>query len=233
MPGYQKTRIENRLPVAREGLPFVAAGAALTALPALFGWTVPAVILGLLTLFVLTFFRDPERATEAGEGAILSPADGRVVSAGPRRDDRNPLGGPCVQVSIFMSLFNVHVNRMVLTGVVKSVRYHTGTFFSADLDKASEQNERNALTLKTDDGRTLVVVQVAGLVARRIACWVEPGDRVSRGQRFGLIRFGSRLDVFAPEDARIVVESGQRVRAGQSVLAYLSEPAPGGRTGNG
>lgn len=210
----------------------MAAGAVVTCLLALFGWTLPAAVLGLLTAFVIYFFRDPERTSEAGEGAVLSPADGRVVSAGPRRDDRNPLGGPCAQVSIFMSLFNVHVNRMVLSGVVKAVRYHAGKFFSADLDKASEQNERNALTLETDDGRTLVVVQVAGLVARRIACWVEPGDRVSRGQRFGLIRFGSRLDVFAPEDARIVVEPGQRVRAGESVLAYLSEPAPG-RTGSG
>ena len=221
-PRIQKTRIENRWPVAREGLPFIAAGIVLTGIPALLGWTVPALVAGFLTCFVVTFFRDPERTPEASEGAVISPADGKVLTAVVREDDRNPLGRPCAQVSIFMSLFNVHVNRMVASGTVKEIRYHPGRFFSADLDKASEENERSGLILETADGRTLAVVQVAGLVARRIACWVKPGDRVVRGERYGLIRFGSRLDVFMPEDTDIVVKPGDKVRAGKSVLAHLN-----------
>ncbi|MCF8062094.1 MAG: phosphatidylserine decarboxylase family protein [Deltaproteobacteria bacterium] len=221
-PRIESTRIENRWPVAREGLPFIGAGAALTCVSVLLGWGIPAFVLGLLTCFVVYFFRDPERTPEASDGAVISPADGKVLAAAVRTDDRNPLGRSCVQVSIFMSLFNVHVNRMVADGTVKDLRYHPGRFFSADLDKASEQNERSELTLETLDGRTLVVVQVAGLVARRIVCWVEPGDRVTAGRRFGLIRFGSRLDVFLPEDTKIVVEPGNKVRAGESVLGYLS-----------
>jgi phosphatidylserine decarboxylase len=220
-PRTRKTRIENRWPVAREGLPFIGAGAFLTCLFGLLGWAVAAVVLGLLTGFVIFFFRDPERRPEASEGAVLSPADGRVLTAAARKDDHNPLGRPCAQVSIFMSLFNVHVNRMVATGAVLEVRYHPGRFFSADLDKASEQNERSELVIETDGGQTLVVVQVAGLVARRIACWVGPGDRVTGGQRYGLIRFGSRLDVFMPEGAEISVKPGDRVRAGESVLGSL------------
>ncbi len=230
-PRHQKTRIENRLPVAREGLPFMVAGALLTCVFAFSGLMIPAVVLGLLTGFIIYFFRDPERTPPAVDGAVLSPADGRVLSASLRGDDQNPLGRPCMQVSIFMSLFNVHVNRMVSTGAVKAVRYHPGRFFAADLDKASEQNERNELTLETPDGLTLVVVQVAGLVARRIACWVEKGDRVAGGQRFGLIRFGSRLDVFLPQDTRIIVEAGHKVHAGESVLGYLSGTARSSRAG--
>ena len=177
-PRIQKTRIENRWPVAREGLPFIAAGIALTGIPALLGWTVFALVPGFLTCFVVYFFRDPERTPEASDGAVISPADGKVLTAAVREDDRNPLGRPCAQVSIFMSLFNVHVNRMPASGTVKEIRYHPGRFFSADLDKASEENERSGLILETADGRTLAVVQVAGLVARRIACWVE-GIRLS------------------------------------------------------
>ena len=221
-PRNRKTRIENRWPVAREGLPFIAAGAVLTGIPALLGWAVPALVLGFLTCFVVTFFRDPERTPDASDGAVISPADGKVLEAAVREDDRNPLERPCAQVSIFMSLFNVHVNRMVASGAVKEIRYHPGRFFPADLDKASDENERSELTLETADGRTLAVVQVAGLVARRIACWVKPGDRVVRGERYGLIRFGSRLDVFMPEDTDIVVKPGDKVRAGESVLARLN-----------
>jgi phosphatidylserine decarboxylase len=217
----QKTRVENSWPVAREGIPFIGLGALLTLAFALLGWGVAAVVLGLLTGFVIFFFRDPDRRPDPSEGAVFSPADGRVLMAAVRKDDRNPLGRPCAQVSIFMSLFNVHVNRMVTSGTVRDLRYHPGRFFSADLDKASEQNERSELEMETDDGQTLVVVQVAGLVARRIACWVDPGDRVIEGQRYGLIRFGSRLDVFMPEEAHLAVKPGDRVRAGESVLATL------------
>jgi phosphatidylserine decarboxylase len=220
-PRNQKTRVENTFPLAREGLPFIGIGTALTLLAALLGFLLPTMILALLTLFTAWFFRDPERTPDGPQNAVYSPADGKVIKTVTLDMADNPLGSPCVLVCIFMSLFNVHVNRMITNGVVSSIRYHAGRFFSANLDKASEQNERNRVTLETEDGKRLAVVQVAGLVARRIACWVEPGDRVRAGQRFGLIRFGSRLDVYLPENTQVAVQPGQGVKAGQSVIAYL------------
>ena len=220
-PKNQRTRVENKLPLAREGLPFVGIGATLTLLAAVLGGGIAAALLAALTLFTACFFRDPERTPEGPQNAVFSPADGKVIKTVTLDDADNPLGSPCVVVCIFMSLFNVHVNRMITHGVVSSIRYHAGRFFAANLDKASEQNERNQVTLETAEGKRLVVVQVAGLVARRIACWVEPGDRVRAGQRFGLIRFGSRLDVYLPENTRVAVQPGQAVKAGQSVIAYL------------
>lgn len=221
-PKIRKTRIENRLPVAREGIPFILAGAVLTALSACLGWTVALVLFAILTAFVVYFFRDPERVPDETGNAVLSPADGRVLKAGPLNGSDNPFEGPCIQVSIFMSIFNVHVNRAVVSGVIKDVKYSAGRFFSANLDKASEQNERNRITIKTTDDRILVIVQVAGLVARRIACWVGIDDRIAAGQRFGLIRFGSRLDVYLPKDSRLNVSPGRRVKAGKSVIGYLN-----------
>jgi len=221
-PEIQRTRIENRLPVAREGIPFILLGTALTILSIWLGFLSLFVILSLVTAFVTYFFRDPERVPEETGHAVLSPADGRVLKTVSLTDTDNPFGSPCQEVSIFMSLFNVHVNRAVASGVVTDVVYHEGRFFSANLDKASDLNERNGITIETPEGRTLVVVQVAGLVARRIACWVGPGDRLVAGQRFGLIRFGSRLDVYVPEDVRITARAGQRVKAGQSVIGYLA-----------
>ncbi len=221
-PRIQKTRIENRLPVAREGIPFILMGMAFTGLFAWFHIPLLVLFFALITAFVIYFFRDPDRTPDEAGDAVLSPADGRVLKAALRTDSDNPFGGPCREVCIFMSLFNVHVNRAVSSGVVSKVQYHAGRFFSANLDKASEQNERNGLTIDAPGGHTLVVVQVAGLIARRIACWVAPGDRLAAGQRFGLIRFGSRLDVYLPEDSRIIVREGQRVKAGQSVIGYLS-----------
>ncbi len=221
-PEIVKTRIENRLPVAREGLPFILAGAVLTALSACFGWTVALIFFALLTAFVVYFFRDPDRVPDETGNAVLSPADGRVIKAGALTGTDNPYEGPCIEVSIFMSLFNVHVNRAVVSGVITDVKYTPGAFISANLDKASEQNERNRITIKTPDGRTLVVVQVAGLIARRIACWVGIDDLLAAGQRFGLIRFGSRLDVYLPEGSRITVGPSRRVKAGKSVIGYLS-----------
>ncbi len=221
-PEIMKTRIQNRLPVAREGLPFILAGAALTALSACSGWIIALIFFALLTAFVVYFFRDPDRVPDETGSAVLSPADGRVIKAGPLTGTDNPFEGPCVEVCIFMSLFDVHVNRAVVSGVITDVEYTEGRFISANLDKASEQNERNRITIKTPDGRTVVVVQVAGLVARRIVCWVGVDDRIAAGRRFGLIRFGSRLDVYLPEDSRITVSPGRRVRAGKSVIGYLS-----------
>jgi len=136
--------------------------------------------------------------------------------------ENNPLGQPSIKVSIFMNIFNVHVNRIPFGGTIKKISYHPGKFLSANLDKASEQNENNRVTLETVDSREILVIQIAGLIARRIACWVEKGDNVKTGQRFGLIRFGSRLEVFLPEDSRIVARVRQKVKAGETVIGYLA-----------
>ncbi|MBU2497956.1 MAG: phosphatidylserine decarboxylase family protein, partial [Proteobacteria bacterium] len=168
------------------------------------------------------FFRDPERRSPAHDKAVLTPADGRILDIRHVDAVNNPLKKPGVKVSVFMNIFNVHVNRVPVSGKVSNVTCHPGKFFSANLDKASEQNESNAITVETRDGREIVFIQIAGLIARRIACWVREGDQVLAGQRFGLIRFGSRLDIYLPDDTRIVAQSGQKVRAGESVLGYLS-----------
>ena len=136
--------------------------------------------------------------------------------------ENNPLGQPSIKVSIFMNIFNVHVNRIPFGGTIKKISYHPGKFLSANLDKASEQNENNRVTLETVDSREILVIQIAGLIARRIACWIEKGDSVKTGQRFGLIRFGSRLEVFLPEDSRIVARVRQKVKAGETVIGYLA-----------
>ncbi len=216
-----KTRIDNRLPVAREGLPFIAAGAFLTSALAFIGQVVLSATAGILTLFVIYFFRDPERTPPESEGVVLSPADGRVISIEDVEESGGFLDSACLRVSIFMTVFNVHVNRMVTGGRIESVEYRPGRFLSANLDKASEENERNRIILITPEGRRLGVVQVAGLIARRIACWVEAGDTVAAGQRFGLIRFGSRLDVYLPRGTSISAAVGDKVKAGESILGRL------------
>ena len=175
----------------------------------------------LFTLFSIYFFRDPERHRRTDEKEVLAPADGRVIKIQTFEDDNNLLGEPAVSVSIFMSLFNVHVNRNPVSGKVMSIRYHPGRFFSANLDKSSSENENNAVMVETSDGKRLVTVQIAGLIARRIACWIEERDRVTAGDRFGLIRFGSRLDVYLPLDSQIKVKHRQKVRAGLTTLGYL------------
>ncbi|MEW5723570.1 MAG: phosphatidylserine decarboxylase family protein [Thermodesulfobacteriota bacterium] len=206
--------------MAREGLPFIVPPLLVALAAALAqGWFI-ALPLGLLGLFSAWFFRDPDRFAPPGEHFALSPADGKVIKVEEVEEDRF-LNRRVRRISIFMNLFDVHVNRAPLSGLVIQKEYHPGRFFSADLDKASRENEHNALILETGGGRKMVVVQIAGLVARRIACWVAPGDQVVRGQRFGLIRFGSRLDVYLPLEAEVEVRPGQRVRAGESVLAAL------------
>ena len=137
------------------------------------------------------------------------------------RTEDNPLGEPAVKISVFMSVFNVHVNRIPMEGKISSVKYMAGAFFSANLNKASEQNESNTIILELYNGRKIAVVQIAGLIARRIVCWIKERDIVKKGQRFGLIRFGSRLDVYLPADSDVSVELGQKVRAGETIIAYL------------
>lgn len=204
--------------VAREGWPFLAIAAAVSLLVTYFWgwWSVP---LWLATAFILQFFRDPPREVPDDPCAVVSPADGRVVEVSRSEDPY--LRREALKVSVFMNVFNVHSNRAPADGVVKERWYVGGAFVNAALDKASLSNERNALWIQRDDGRDLTCVQVAGLIARRILCYVEPGARLARGQRFGFIRFGSRVDLYLPPDAEVKAAIGEKVYAAESVLAWL------------
>lgn len=210
-------------PMHPEGRKFVAIFAAIAFVLYLvwepLGW------LGLgLTVWCYYFFRDPERSTPQREGIMVSPADG-IVSLLEPAVPPSELGlgsAPMVRISVFMSVFNCHVNRLPTAGVVEKVAYRPGKFLNASLDKASEDNERNGLTVVMDDGRKYGVVQIAGLVARRILCWTKDGDRLARGERFGLIRFGSRLDIYLPEGVTPTVRIGQTMVAGETVIADLT-----------
>jgi phosphatidylserine decarboxylase len=208
--------------VAREGWPFLAAAAAVSLLVTYLAgwWSIP---FWFATLFILQFFRDPPREVPADPSAVVSPADGRVVEVSRGTDPY--LRREALKVSVFMNVFNVHSNRAPADGVVKERWYFGGAFVNAALDKASVHNERNALWIQRDDGRDLTCVQVAGLIARRILCYVEPGARLERGQRFGFIRFGSRVDLYLPPDAEVKAAIGEKVYAAESVLAWLKTPS--------
>ncbi len=211
---------QNAYPIAKAGYPFITASAFTTAVFALLGLTVPALLGLVVTCFICFFFRDPERAVPNTKNALVSPADGKVILVENQTDSRFT-EGPCTKVSIFMSVFNVHVNRIPCDGVVKKVDYYPGKFFSANLDKASADNEHNAVFLQTEDGKPICMVQIAGLVARRIICSVHEGHHVSRGQRMGLICFGSRVDLYLPPGFTPTVTKGDRVKAGASVVGVL------------
>jgi phosphatidylserine decarboxylase len=204
--------------LAREGWPFVAMALIVAVAVhafAGFWWSLP---LWLVLLFVVQFFRDPPREIPLQANAVLSPADGRIVKVEKTRDpytDRDTL-----LISVFMNVFNVHSNRAPVDGTVERIDYQTGKFINADLDKASTENERNAMVLRLD-GERITVVQVAGLIARRILCYVKAGDRLARGQRYGFIRFGSRVDVYLPLSARPRVAVGDVVAATSTILAEI------------
>jgi phosphatidylserine decarboxylase len=204
--------------IAREGWPFLAAAtvAALLATVLLGWWSLP---LWLLALFILQFFRDPARNVPNDPDAVISPADGRIVAVEKARDPY--LDREALKISVFMNVFNVHSNRSPVDGEVKKGWYYGGKFLNAALDKASVENERNALWLQTDGGVDITCVQVAGLIARRILCYVKRGDRLTRGQRFGFIRFGSRVDVYLPLSATPRAAVGDKVYAGATILAWL------------
>ena len=205
--------------IAREGWPFVLASLVFAVLASWLEWTIVAVILWVAVVFVVQFFRDPARTPPAGEDLITSPADGRIVVVGRATD---PITGrESLKISVFMNVFNVHSNRSPIQGHVKQVQYFAGSFLNAAVDKASEQNERNAIVIDDAKGRSLTCIQIAGLIARRILCYVKPGDTVMRGQRFGFIRFGSRVDVYLPTDAVVNVAPGDKVHATTSILATL------------
>lgn len=205
--------------IAREGWAYtIASILAALAVAGIAGWwwSLP---LWLLAIFVLQFFRDPPRLVAGDERTAVCPADGRVLMVVPAEDPY--LQRPAIKVSIFMNVFNVHSNRSPVDGEVVAAWYNPGSFLNAAVDKASLENERNALHLRTASGLDITCVQIAGLVARRVLCYVRPGDHLTRGQRFGFIRFGSRVDVYLPPDSRVRVELGQKVYASSTVLAEL------------
>jgi len=205
--------------IAREGWPFLAASvAAAAAVGWLAGWwwSVP---IWVWVLFVLQFFRDPARAVPGDRSTVVAPADGRIVAVEKAQDPY--LKRTATKLSVFMNVFNVHSNRAPVDGEVREAWYDAGAFMNAALDKASLRNERNALWLRADAGPDVVCVQVAGLIARRILCYAKPGDRLARGERFGFIRFGSRVDLYLPPEARVRVELGQKVSAGATIMAEL------------
>lgn len=208
--------------VAREGWVFLAATIAAAAVTSwLVGWW--SAPFWLAALFVLQFFRDPARQAPGDVHTVVSPADGRVVAVERAQDPY--LEREAIKLSVFMNVFNVHSNRSPVDGEVKKRWYNPGRFLNAALDKASLENERNALWLRTAEGADVTCVQVAGLIARRILCHVREGDTLARGQRFGFIRFGSRVDVYVPVDAKLVAALGDKVYASNTVIATLPRHA--------
>ncbi len=204
--------------IAREGWPFIAISlvAALAASAWCLSWSIP---LWIIFLFVVQFFRDPARTIPQDADAVLSPADGRVIKVERTQDPYAQR--EAILISVFMNVFNVHSNRSPVDGTVVKVEYFPGKFVNADLDKASAENERNAVVLTTGNGQTVTFVQVAGLIARRILCYIKAGDVLARGQRYGFIRFGSRVDVYLPLNATVKVSIGDKVAATETILARL------------
>jgi phosphatidylserine decarboxylase len=208
--------------IAVEGHPFIVFSLVVTVFVAFLGgkwWLIT--LFTLLTFFIVWFFRNPERYFQDEEKVLISPADGKVIKIEDVKMD-GTISGKFKKISIFMNVFNVHVNRSPYDGKIEAIHYHKGKFFSANLDKASLDNERNEVMIRTEDGRVIWTVQIAGLIARRIVCWVNPNDIIRKGERFGLIRFGSRVDVYLPEDSKISVNMRDKVKAGQTILGYLS-----------
>ena len=215
--------------IHRAGYPFIAATVALAIVSGFF-FEPAAWVLMILAGWMVIFFRDPVRTSPTAPGLVVSPADGRVepVVRVPPPPELELGPEPRIRVSVFMNVFDCHINRAPVAGRVARIAYRPGKFLSADLDKASEDNERNGLVIDTPDGVRLGVVQIAGLVARRILCWTREGAALQPGERFGMIRFGSRLDVYLPDGSVVAVSARQRAVAGETVLAYLpgAVPAP-------
>ena len=211
---------KTELPLATEGYPFILFCGFTTLTLGLLGLVIPALAALLITAFVTYFFRDPSRAIPEGAEAIVCPADGKVIVV-REVDDERFLQQRVMKISIFMNVFNVHVNRIPFTGTVDRVVLSPGRFYAADKDKAVLHNEYCALTLTTPAQQQYAVVQIAGLIARRIVCRAEKGDVIKAGQRYGMIRFGSRVDLYLPLSAQILVREGQKVKAGETILGTL------------
>jgi phosphatidylserine decarboxylase len=207
-------------PVAVEAVPFITAGIVAFFLCIVLHLVIPALIAVGVTLFVLFFFRNPGRTVPANEQAVIAPADGMVIFLGPVQEER--LGGEVLKISIFMSVFNVHINRVPVTGTVVDQFYLQGKFLDVRDERATFENEQRGLVIQTDSGVRMMVVQVAGLIARRIVCYATVGTKLVRGQRYGLIRFGSRLDVYLPKETLVQVKMGERTVAGETILGTLA-----------
>ena len=209
------------IPIVREGMPFIAAGGGVTALVAWGGWIVPAAILGALTLFTAWFFRNPGRKAPVNPGVVVAPGDGRVIAIEEEFEPRY-LKERSVRISIFLNVFNVHVNRIPCTGTVEEISYQPGKFLAANRTEATLRNEQNAVMIRTSSNVKVLCVQVAGLIARRIVCWASAGESVRCGDRFGLIRFGSRMDTFVPIGTKLTVNLGDVVKGGETLLGELT-----------
>ncbi len=207
-----------------EGVPYIGMAVLVTIFFALVKWSLPGLAALIVTLGIVHFFRDPFRVVPREEGAAVSPADGRVLEVRSRPE---PVSGESrARISIFMNVFNVHVNRSPVQGTVKAITYRHGRFHRASLSKADRANERNVIHIHDDEGQSWSMVQIAGLIARRIVCWAEVEDELECGQRVGLIKFGSRVDLYLPEGYEVKVRPGDKVYAGQSILARKAEQTP-------
>ncbi len=211
----------SHVPVAREGYPFILFSAFFTTIAAILEYDIIAVLSLFFTGFVLYFFRDPSRVAPEEDDAIISPADGKVIAIDKVFDDHF-VKEHVYKVSIFMNIFNVHVNRTPFPGKVTAVKYSPGKFYAANSEHGALENEHCAILVSTAGGWQYSVVQVAGLLARRIVCWVGKGEELSKGQRFGLIRFGSRVDLYLPQHVQLEVYAGEKVKAGETILGYIS-----------
>jgi len=207
------------LPLAREGYSFIIPVAMATLLFGLLGWGYLTGVFCGITFFVIWFFRNPTRTPPSSEDAIVSPADGKIITI-ERHFENHFLHQETVKISIFMSLFNVHVNRSPMTGQVMKRVYHPGKFFAANTDKSSLLNEKNVLLLCSRDGFEILFIQIAGIIARRIVCYPQQGDLLKKGQIFGMIRFGSRVDIYLPPSVDIRVRVGDHVKGGETILGY-------------
>ena len=210
---------KNRHPIiAREGWPFLVLAAILAGLSSVY-CVYLAIPMWIIFLFILQFFRDPPRVTTGGDSAVSAPADGRVIVIDEAHDPYT--NQTSLKISIFMNVFNVHSNRIPVSGTVDAKQYYPGRFFNAALDKASDNNERNALLLTSKVGHRVTCVQIAGLIARRILCYVDEGSNVIKGERFGFIRFGSRVDLYLPKTTKVLVSLGDKVVGGETLVAEL------------
>ena len=205
------------MPIAKEGWPLILSAAVLTLLAFLLGWTAVGVALLVVTIGVAAFFRDPERTIPTGDGLVVSPADGRVVTIAPVQGD-SLFADAVTRISIFLSPLDVHINRAPVAGRVDDVRYQAGKFYGAYKEEASRHNEQNALRIVDERERNWGVVQIAGALARRIVCHSKAGEMLARGERFGLIMFGSRTDIYLPQGCRVEATEGQRVRGGETII---------------
>ena len=210
---------QKRWPIAKEGLPFLIPFALITVFFLVMGWNLLTFFGIFITLFIAFFFRNPKRRIPSLENIILSPADGKIIHVGECEEDRF-LKKKALKVSIFMSMFDVHLNRAPVSGKVLQRSYHPGRFLVAYAEKSSLLNEQNAMILETEDRLKILLIQIAGFVARRIVCYAKADDTLRRGEIFGMVRFGSRVDLFLPLEVKPIVRIGQHVKGGESIIGY-------------